>query len=229
MVRSIETRPFATGHTFSLIQKTDLRLNAATSEKGGFSALQTAFDPDSVFGVVADHIAARDEILICDDLGDEWADFIGINASSQPKTISFYHAKHGALSLSASALHVAVSQATKNLGRINLAAEAIDAKLPRWITAYVNDNVETRIQRVIRGDARTIRETIANALSSPDTIRRVFIVTSSLSRRQVEERFVAIRGGEAPTPHFVQLYWLLMSYFSACAEVGAYPYVVCQE
>jgi len=35
--------------------------------------------------------------------------------------------------------------------------------------------------------------------------------------------------GEAPTPHFVQLYWLLMSYFSACAEVGAYPYVVCQE
>ena len=68
---------------------------------------------------------------------------------------------------------------------------------------------------MIRGDAGAIRETIATALSSPDTIRRVFIVTSSLSRRQVEERFVAIRGGEAPTPHFVQLYWLLMSYFSA--------------
>jgi len=29
--------------------------------------------------------------------------------------------------------------------------------------------------------------------------------------------------------HIVQLYWLLMSFFSACAEVGAYPYVVCQE
>jgi len=27
----------------------------------------------------------------------------------------------------------------------------------------------------------------------------------------------------------VQLYWLLTSYFSACIEVGAYPYVVCQE
>lgn len=26
-----------------------------------------------------------------------------------------------------------------------------------------------------------------------------------------------------------RLYWLLMSFFSACAEVGAYPYVVCQE
>ena len=209
--------------------KTDPRLNAVTSEKGGFTALHTAFDPDSIFGVITAHIAAQDEILVCDDLGDEWADFIGINASSQPKTISFYHAKHDGLTLGASALHVLVSQAIKNLGRINLAAEAIDDKLPTWMTAYVNDNVETRIQRVIRGDAGTIRETIATALSSPDTIRQVFIVTSSLSRRRVEERFVAIRGGEAPRPHFVQLYWLLMSFFSVCAEVGAYPYVVCQE
>jgi hypothetical protein len=205
------------------------QLNGATSEKGTFSALHTTFDPGSVFNVVTDHIAAHDELLVCDDLGDEWADFIGINTSSQPKTISFYHAKHGALSLSASALHVAVSQATKNLGRINLAVEAVEAKLPKWTTAYVNDNVGTLIQRVVRGDPGTIRETITDALSSPDTIRRVFIVTSSLSRGQVEERFVAIRGGEAPTPHFVQLYWLLMSYFSACAEVGAYPYVVCRE
>jgi hypothetical protein len=217
------------GALFLSYLKTDPRLNATTSEKGGFSALHTAFEPDSVFGVVVDHIAAGDEILICDDLGDEWADFIGINASSQPKTISFYHAKHDDLTLGASALHIVVSQAIKNLGRINLAAEAIEAKLPRWTTAYINDNVETLIQRVVRGDAGAIRETIAAALSSPDTIRRVFIVTSSLSRRQVEERFVAIRGGEAPSPHFVQLYWLLMSYFSACAEVGAYPYVVCQE
>ncbi len=217
------------GTLFLSYLKTDPRLNATTSEKGGFSAQHTAFDPDSVFGVVVDHIAAGDEILVCDDLGDEWADFIGINASSQPKRISFYHAKHDDLTLGASALHIVVSQAIKNLGRISLAAEAVEAKLPGWTTAYANDHLETQIQRVIRGDAGTIRETIADALSSPDTIRRVFIVTSALSRRRVEERFVAIRGGEAPRPHFIQLYWLLMSYFSACAEVGAYPYVVCQE
>jgi hypothetical protein len=217
------------GTHFLSYLRTDQRLNAATSEKGRFTALHTAFDPDSIFGVVADRIAAQDEILICDDLGDEWADFIGINPSSQPKTISFYHAKHDDLTLGASALHIVVSQAIKNLGRLSLSPEAIDAKLPRWRMAYVNDNVDTRIQRVIRGDAVTIRDTITTALSSPDTIRRVFIVTSSLSRRRVEERFVAIRGGEAPRPHFVQLYWLLMSFYSACAEVGAYPYVVCQE
>ena len=29
-------------------------------------------------------------------------------------------------------------------------------------------------------------------------------------------------------PHFVQLYWILMGFFSACAEIGAIGYVVCQ-
>ena len=219
----------ADGRTFLSYIRADPLLSAATSEKGTFSAVHRAFDTDSVFRILGDGIANDDELLICDDLGGEWADFIGVNGRSQPKTISFYHAKHGPRSLAASTLHIAVSQAIKNLGRMNLAADEIAAKLLKWTTPYRNDNVVTLIQRVVRGDGAMIREIIIDALSSPDTIRRVFIVTSSLSRTQLEERFVAIRGGEAPTPHFVQLYWLLMSFFSACAEVGAYPYVVCQE
>jgi hypothetical protein len=216
------------GSRFLSYLKTDARLNTATSEKGNFSAAHTTFDPDSVFRILVDGIGQQDEMLICDDLVDEWADFIGVNGHSQPKTISFYHAKHDAPSIGASALHVAVSQAIKNLGRINLAPAEIAAKIPKWTRPY-NNQGPTLIQRVVRGDPARINETIVDALSSPDTIRRVFLVTSSLSRRQLEQQFVAIRGGEAPTPHFVQLYWLLMSYFSACAEVGAFAYIVCQE
>ena len=67
------------------------------------------------------------------------------------------------------------------------------------------------------------------AVASPDTIRRVFIVTSSLSLESLRETFTNITTGTAARPHFVQLYWLLMSYFSACTEVGAYPYVICRE
>jgi hypothetical protein len=216
------------GSRFLSYLKADGGLNAATSEKGHFSPAHAAFDPDSVFRILVDGIGQQDDLLICDDLGDEWADFIGINVHSQPKTISFYHAKHGALSIGASALHIAVSQAIKNLGRINLAAEGIAAKLPKWTSLYNNEGA-TLIPRVVRGDPANINETIVDALSSPDTIRRVFLVTSSLSRGQIDQKFVAIRDGEAPTPHFVQLYWLLTSYFSACAEVGAFPYVMCQE
>jgi hypothetical protein len=80
-----------------------------------------------------------------------------------------------------------------------------------------------------RPSAVLLQNKITGALSLPDTIRRVFIVTPSLSRAQLEQRFAAFRGGEAPEPHFVQLYQLLMSYFSACSEVGAYAYIVCQE
>jgi hypothetical protein len=60
-------------------------------------------------------------------------------------------------------------------------------------------------------------------------IRRVFIVTSSLSRGAVERAFVDIAAGQTPDPYFVQLYWLLQTFFSACTEVGAHGYVVCRE
>jgi hypothetical protein len=53
-------------------------------------------------------------------------------------------------------------------------------------------------------------------------------VISSLSRSDVEEAFAKAARGEALRPNFVQLYWLLMGYFSACTEIGAIGYVVCQ-
>jgi len=217
------------GTTFLSYINANTDLNHVTSEKGTFAPESMAFDAHSVFGALVSHIAVGDEVLVCDDLGDEWADFIGINGSHQPKTISFYHAKHGDASLSASALHIVASQAIKNLSRINLGHERVVAKLPKWTVPYESQNVVTSIPRIVRGNEATLLSKAAEALSSPDTIPRIFIVTSSLSRAQLEQRFAAFRQGEAPEPHFVQLYQLLMSFFSACREVGAYPYVVCRE
>jgi hypothetical protein len=217
------------GTVFLSYVKTDSHLSVATSEKGAFTAAHTTFDATSVFGVITDRIAANDEVLVCDDLGDEWADFVGIDASHQPKTISFYHAKYDALSLGASPLQILVSQAIKNLSRINLAEDDVLAKSGKWANVYANDHVVTAIPRIVRGNQVLLQNKISDALSSPDTIRRVFIVTSSISRAQLEQRFAAFRAGEAPEPHFVQLYQLLRSYFSACIEVGAFAYIVCQE
>ena len=217
------------GRSFLLHIRSYAQLNAVTSEKGMFADRQASFDADSVFGVVVDHIADRRELLVCDDLGDEWADFIGVNDDSQPKTFSFYHAKHGAATLGASSLHVAVSQAIKNLGRLNPSDDEIATKIDRWEARYTNANVETSIQRITGGNADVLRTKLTHTLLSPDTIRRVFIVTSSLSRRQVQQQFTDIQGGNAPSAHFVQLYWLLMSFFSACSEVDANGYVICQE
>jgi hypothetical protein len=204
-------------------------LNQSVSEKGQFVAGQVAFDANSVFGVIVNGIRENGEILICDDLGDEWADFLGVNTTMRPKTFSFYHAKHGPAGLGASSLHELVSQAIKNLGRMNPTPEDFGRKLPGWEEPYRNAGVETAIQRVIGGDPATLADTINQAIATPDTIRKVHIVTSLLSRNQLVDMFTAIQGGQSPTPHFVQLYWLLMSFIGACSEIGAYAYIVCRE
>ena len=216
------------GGSFLKYFRTNAHLAGVLSEKGQFAPNQTEFAPASVFRIVIDEIAASDELLICDDLGTEWADFIGVNSATTPKTISFYHAKHGVLSLGASSFHVAVSQAIKNLGRMALAADAIVAKIPLWSNNYSNANVQTQIPRVCRGAYADILPLVEEARGAPDTIRRTFIVTSSISKVQIEQAFAQIQAGNSPSPHFVQLYWLLMSYFSACLEANVYPYVVCQ-
>jgi len=102
-------------------------------------------------------------------------------------------------------------------------------KVARWRTTYNNAGQHTAIQRVCRGDADQLEAVLEHVRTAPDAIKRVFIVTSSLSKSAVEEALAGISRGEAPEPHFVQLYWLLMSFFSACAEVGAFGYVICQD
>ncbi len=209
--------------------RVDPSLANTTSEKGTFALGQTAFTENSVFRSVVDTIADGDDILLCDDLGDEWADFIGVSTENSPTMISFYHAKHGDQSLSASAFHDSVGQAIKNLGRLSLPANMLPSKLESWSNRYRNDGVQTDIARVIRGGTpQEVFEKLEVVRAAPDVLQRVFIVTSSLSRAQVEGVLAAVAQGTAPSPHFVQLYWLLMSYFSACVEMGVRGYVVCR-
>ncbi len=203
-------------------------LATVTSEKGAFTTAQTAFDGTSSFGAIVDHIAAADPILLCDDLGDEWADFIGVSDSAGVTQISFYHAKHGALSLGASPFHVSVSQAVKNLGNMSFPEERLAGKLGLWGSTYNAPNQETQIQRTIRSDVADLAGALRRARVAPDARRRAVIVTSSLSRQALADKLTAIQGGQRPTPSFVQLYWLMQSFFSACTEVGATGAVVCQ-
>lgn len=207
----------------------DPSLAHTTSEKGDFTVGQLEFAQNCVFRSVVDTIANGDDVLLCDDLGDEWADFIGVSTQSSPKMISFYHAKHGNQSLSASAFHESVGQAIKNLGRMGLPADMLPQKLTGWANRYRNNGVQTDIARMIRGGtSQEISQKLDAVRAAPDALQRVYIVTSSLSRAQVEGVLTDVVQGTAPSPHFVQLYWLLMSYFSACVEMGVQGYVVCR-
>lgn len=217
------------GATLLAHLQVDQSLEQSTSEKGTFAPGQIAFAEDSVFRSVIDTIAIGEDVLLCDDLGDEWADFIGISTTTSPTMISFYHAKHGNPSLSASAFHDSVGQAIKNLGRMSLPIDMLPGKLAGWNDRYRNNGVQTEIARMIRGGTpQEIAGKLDAVRATPDVLQRVFIVTSSLSRTQVQGVLAAAAQGTTPSPHFVQLYWLLMSYFSACVEMGVRGYVVCR-
>lgn len=117
----------------------------------------------------------------------------------------------------------------KNLQRMTLPAEEIPGKIASWNQNYVSGKgVNTAIPRVARGDPADLADAFARARSAPDSIRRAMIVTSSLSKGAVEASLVHIAAGGRPDPYFVQLYWLLLSYFSACTEMNAMGYVVCR-
>jgi hypothetical protein len=204
-------------------------LDNANSEKGKFTGTATQFSEKSVFRILVDELTADDDVLVCDDLGDEWADFIGLDTDERRPSISFYHAKHGNLSLGASPFHVSVSQAEKNLGRMSLAPTTMGQKYQAWNTTYNGPKVASAIPRIVRGgNIAAIKLQIAAVRAAPEVTKRAIIVTSSLSRAAVEEAFAQIAAGASPSAHFVQLYWLLTSYFSACAELGAVGYVICR-
>jgi hypothetical protein len=206
-------------------------LAKVNDEKGKkFTEQQTAFDVESTFGVVVATVADGDEVLVCDDLGDEWADFIGLTNSSSPPRITFYHAKHGDLSLGATPFHESVGQALKNLRSMALPRETMGGKINGWRKNYKSGKgVQTAIPRILRGDPNGLADEFAQARMAPDAIRRVMIVTSSLSKGAVTQALVRIKEGRRPDPYFVQLYWLLLSFFSACTDMNAFGYVVCRE
>ncbi|MES0172620.1 hypothetical protein [Mesorhizobium sp. M0006] len=216
------------GEPFLQYFRAEASLSHVISEKGEFAAAQTAFDATSTFGAIVGHIGANDAILLCDDLGDEWADFIGVKEEAGLTQVCFYHAKHGALSLGASPFHVSVSQAIKNLGNMSFPEERLQAKLQVWGTLYVAPNQATQISRTVRSNAPDLAVALNRTRTAPDVMRRAIIVTSSVSRQAVADTFAAIQDGQRPSPSFVQLYWLLQTFFSACMEVGATGSIVCQ-
>jgi hypothetical protein len=100
-----------TANTYGTEKGTEEQINRAKSKKG------KVFPTGSIFRALADRVVPlpfKDEILICDDLGSECADFVA--ASPSESQLSLIHAKAGSGSgISASAFHEIVAQAMKNL------------------------------------------------------------------------------------------------------------------
>lgn len=192
-------------------------LAAAISEKGEPKKKDSRFPTDSVFGVAEDSLYVHRDWLCCTDLGDEWADYLCIDRNA----LLFIHCKGGKHTTGASRFQEVVGQGLKNLGRIQSTPSDFQKKLTAtkgkklWST--------TKIER-LRDPGRNwsdFETAVASLLANPDATKEVHLVVTMLSK-------VAFEGAAAaPTPHFIQLVWLLASFINSCREMGAKPVIVC--
>lgn len=203
-------------------------LASCKAEKASVRKRRTSsFCRTSVFGVIEHEIAKDDDVLICDDLGDEWADFIGLRSSNEP-CISLYHGKHGDKTTSASAFQEVLGQAVKNAGRVAVIAEELVRKKDKWKKKWNLPKVVAEVPRLRRGgspdDALALyAELAASAVAK----KRICVVVSFASKAELEDVLERASTGKVMSAHEIQLLWLLVSFLSSCREVGAEPRIIC--
>lgn len=203
-------------------------LALCTSEKGNLAANSNQFPADCVLGVIHQIIAVNDDFVVCDDLGDEWADGIGICTSPTNSCISFYVAKHKAVGLSASNFQEVIGQAQKNLAHLNPIPAEIAAKAVGWGQMYRLNNVTTQIRRLLKGaSVAAAVAAIETVLARPITQRRMCLVISFISRAQLEAALTQLKNNGTGPAQLIQLLWFVSAFIGSCRTVGAVPLIYC--
>ena len=166
------------------------------------------------------------DILVCDDMGTEVADFIAI--STHQRRAIFIHAKafDPPSKRAASSLQEVSAQAIKNLEYLNPYSRMKPPKLRQWDGPWVGGPIGTVRRRVRkgRGDAQAIWEKITNVIRDPSASREVWILLGQgLSREDFERQ----RNSPTPAPEIVQIIYLLHSTWSAISSSGASIRIYC--
>ena len=202
-------------------------LNAVTSEKGTFTNASTAFTANSIFNFVESRVIHDADFAFLDDLGNEWADFIKLKAS----TLTFIHAKFGDSQFSASSFHDVVGQALKNIGNMTPSNEQLDTKAAHWTGTFNIAGTNTAIER-LRVGANVATSIVAykRVLLNPNLKREIVLAINFISRAQLRDRLNKLRAGTpfAEKNQVIQILWLLSSLINSCQESGIGVHIICK-
>lgn len=202
-------------------------LATVTSEKGNFTSASTSFEARSIFGFVEKQFLNEFDYFICDDLGNEWADHIGLNNNS----VSFYISKYDDTIFSATSFHDVIGQALKNLGHIFPLEHIVDDKENIWGNKYNINKINTNISRLRRGDS------VANAIDFykriiklPNIKKSIFLIINFISKSKLEESLNMLRNGEdfRERNQTIQILWFISTLISGCREVNTNIYICCK-
>jgi hypothetical protein len=169
------------------------------------------------------------DLVVCDDLGNELADFIVLRFS--PPLVAFVHAKADSdgSPLSASAFHDVCSQAVKNLAPLTPQWDTHPKDPTAWNRRWNGGNigiVQDRIRRRPAGyTAASIWEKLRDLVRDPSTERQVWIVVGQgLSKSAFEAQLARVK----PAGHAIQMVYLLQGTWSAVSSTGATLRIICR-
>jgi hypothetical protein len=202
-------------------------LSRIEDEKGAFTPASTHFEPNCCFGFVETAFSGKFDFFVCDDLGNEWADHIGIKSD----TISFYHSKCKDVGYSASAFQDIVGQALKNISNLSPREYQLDSKLAVWSRDYNAPGVATNISRLRHGtNVEDLLEAYSTTIKNPNFNREIYLVVNFISKDGLRERLEKLRDAEAfaERNEVIQILWFLSSFLSICAEQGIKGYICCK-
>ncbi|WP_439487206.1 hypothetical protein [Algoriphagus sp.] len=202
-------------------------LRNVKSEKGDFSTTSTAFSDDSLFGFVESEYLNDSDFFICDDLGREWADHIGLYKNH----ISFFHSKFNDSNFSASDFQEIVGQAQKNLGNLSPSDYQFASKSTLWSSNFNINSISTQIGRVRKGSsADDSIEYFKKLKTFPNLSKKVYLIINFISKSELEDRLKKLKKGESfrERNEVIQILWFVSSLISSCVEVNAEVYIICK-
>jgi len=218
------------------------RLREIGSEKGRNCLPDgKGWDRDSLFAIIdnlgrgygLNKIFGDPDILVCDDLGTEAADFILADTSN--RRVVFIHVKGNSgaeRKYAASPLQEVCGQATKNLKFFARYGSEVPPKAPHWHRAKwaegrrISGYVARRIRRPKEWDStgRQLWERIRSIIRDPLSDLEVWLFLGKLISKA---GFEAQLRSTKPAPEAVQAAYLLFSTMNDAATVGAGLRVIC--
>jgi hypothetical protein len=171
------------------------------------------------------------EALVCDDMGDESADFILLRrdgGAAGKRTVAFIHAKAKAdrSLFSASDLQDVCSQAVKNLGELALFGDSRADKRRKWRDRWTSGQVRGHVRQRVRHAASpaTVWEEIRRVIRDPSADREVWLVLGRILSKTAFEREIR---RDRPHSAAIQAAYLLSSTLTTTAAAGARLRVFC--
>ncbi|MDV3460182.1 hypothetical protein CMU57_06290 [Elizabethkingia anophelis] len=215
-------------------------ISKISSEKGNknLKVSSNLWHKNTLFGLIArqgngyqDNTLADEfnfEYLLCDDLGSEIGDFIGLDTVN--KRVVFIHAKAKKSKVSASNFTEICGQATKNLDFLTPYYQRTPSQnIKKWKEAWTLKDVGQVTNRIITGNA-TAQEfwrKYIELISDPTTSREVWLVVGNMFdynsfQKELKKRDISKIKSEA-----IQLIYLIRSTWNSVSQVGAKLKIYC--